>query len=471
MRSLFLIVFLPVLIFPTILKTTFQIATPKYMVRNGRPSGVAYEIFLYLRHSLRDEGIDLVWDGKFRTMEEIQDLLASCKIDFFIGMSKTRDRMKSVEFSSYPIYSLSYTFLTKKGMKKVEKIAVVGGTKTESILLRASPPRKKFKIVRVKSVDRAVSLLDSGDVDAIFYNSMSLGYIYGQNPSKYSISSYFSGKYYQFVAFSKCLPEETKKILNDTIFEMLKNGAIKAAILNFGLWSYMRPGNYLTLAVSNWPPYEFMSGGEWIGVDAEAVRKILRSLGFEIDIENMSWARILESIKLGVIDGTFSVPMTEDRKKYMYFSSEPISVGVDGLFYRKDRFGERDLYVPVNLVCGYVPGYAYEDILRQETSMRLIPVSDNESGMRALLAGRIDVFATNKFVGMYYAKKLGGAEKVGFLPIFGKDYYYLALSKIDDYHKKILEEFSKAFEKFKHTRGYEKILEGYGLNYDEAWIM
>ena len=105
MRSLFLIVFLPVLIFPTILKTTFQIATPKYMVRNGRPSGVAYEIFLYLRHSLRDKGIDLVWDGKFRTMEEIQDLLASCKIDFFIGMSKTRDRMKSVEFSSYPIYS------------------------------------------------------------------------------------------------------------------------------------------------------------------------------------------------------------------------------------------------------------------------------------------------------------------------------------------------------------------------------
>ncbi len=469
--KVFLIVLFPVLIFPIVLKTTFQIAIPKYMVMNGKPTGVGYEIFQKLKKSLEKRGIDLVWDGKFRNMEEIQSLLSSCKIDLFIGMSKTKKRMEKFDFSSYPLYSLSYVFLTRKRAKKVKKILVVGGTKTESLLLRASPSNEKFNIIRVQSVDHAVSLLDSGKADAIFYNSMSLGYIYNQNPLKYSIITYFSGKYYQFVAFSKCLHKNIKEILNKAIFEMLRSGEVKAIILNFALWNYMRPANYLIFAVSNWPPYEFTDGERWFGIDAEVVQKLFKELGFEIEMENMSLARTLESIKLGIIDGTFSISMTSDRKKYMYFSSEPISISIDGFLYRKDRFKDKDLYTPMNLVCGYVPGYAYENVLSQETSLRLIPLSSIESGVRALLAGRIDILATNKFVGMYYVKKLGEAEEVSFLPVFGRDYYYVALSKVDSYHKEILEAFSKRFEIFKHTRDYERILEGYGLSYEDARIM
>lgn len=465
-----LIVLFPFLVFPITLKTTFQIATPKYMVINGKPTGVGYEIFQKLKRSLENRGIDLVWDGKFRNMEEIQSLLSSCKIDLFIGMSKTKKRMEKFNFSSYPLYSLSYVFLTRRGIRRVKKILVVGGTKTESLLLKTAPP-KQFNIIRVQSVDRAVSLLDSGKADAIFYNSMSLGYIYNQNPLKYSIITHFSGKYYQFVAFSKCLRKDVREVLNKAVFEMLKSGEIKAIILNFALWNYMKPANYLIFAVSNWPPYEFTDGERWFGIDAEVVQKLFKELGFEIEIENMSLARTLESIKLGIIDGTFSISETGDRKKYMYFSSEPISVSVDGFLYRKDRFREKDLYTPMNLVCGYVPGYAYENVLNQETSLRLIPLSSIEYGVRALLAGRIDILATNKFVGMYYVRKLGEAEKVSFLPVFGKDYYYVALSKIDSYHKDILMVFSKRFEIFKHSREYERILEGYGLSYEEARIM
>ena len=467
----FLMILLPILAFPVVLKTTFQVATPKYMVRNGKPSGVGYEVFLQLRHSLKKYGIDLVWDGKFRSMEDIQNLLSSCKIDLFIGISKTKDRMKRFDFSTYPLYSLSYTVLTRKGTKNVRKIAVIGGTKTEKILLRSLPPNKKFQIVRLQSIDHAMSLLNSKDIDAIFYNSMSLGYVYNQDPEKYSISNYFSGKYYQYVAFSKCLRSDIKKTLNSVIFETLKIGMIKAAILSYNLWGYMRPGNYLVFAVPNLPPYEFTIGKEWAGIDVEVVRKIFKNLGFEIDIEDMSLARVLESIKLGVIDGTFSIPMTDEMEKYMYFSSEPISIGIDGFLYRRDRLSEKNLYVPSNLTCGYVYGYAYEDILKGETSLHLASIPDNESGVKALLAGRIDVFATNKFVGIYYARIFGKENDVGFFPVFGKDYYYLALSKIDPYHKKIVEDFSTKFEKFKHTREYERILERYGLSYEEAWTM
>ncbi len=461
---------LPVLIFPVVLRTTFQSAPPKYMVENGKPAGIGYEIFLYLRNSLKKHGIDLVWDGKFRNMTEVQNLLSSCRIDFFVGMSKTKDRVKRFDFSKYPLYSLSYTMLLRKGVKRPKRVAVVGGTKTERIFSRYFQ-KGEFEVIHTRSVNYAVDFLNSGRADAIFYNSMSLGYIYNQNPSRYSMSNYLSGRYYQFVAFSKCVSSDVKVAFNTAIFEMLRSGVIKAGILSLNLWDYMKPGNYLVLASSDWPPYEFTAGDKWVGVDAETVQRIFRRMGFEIYIEKMNWMRILESLKLGVIDGTFSIPMADDWKEYLYFSSEPIDVGIDGFLYRKDKFKESDLYVPANLVCGYVPGYAYEDILESETSLQLVPVSNEEVGVRALIFGRLDVFATNEFVGMYYARKLGESSLLGFFPVFGSNYYYLALSRTDGYHEFILRKFSKELEKFKKTSSYKALLKKYGLNYEELWTM
>ena len=461
---------LPVLMFPVVLRTTFQSAPPKYMVEDGKPAGIGYEIFLYLRNSLKRYGIDLVWDGKFRNITEVQNLLSSCKIDFFIGISKTKERLEKFDFSRYPLYSLSYTMLLRKGVKNPKRIAVVGGTKTEKIFSRYFK-NGKSKVIHAKSINHAVDFLNSGKVDAIFYNSMSLGYVYNQNPSRYSMSGYLSGRYYQFVAFSKCVPGDIKSIFNTAIFGLLRSGVIKAGILSLNLWDYMKPGNYLILASSDWPPYEFTIGDKWVGVDAEIVQRIFKKMGFEIYIEKMNRMRILESLKLGVIDGTFSIPIADDWKEFLHFSPEPIDMGVDGFLYRKDKYKESDLYVPANLVCGYVPGYAYEDILKSETSLQLVPVSNEETGVRALVFGRLDVLATNEFVGMYYAKKLGEASSLGFFPIFGPNYYYLALSKTDGYHEFILNTFSRELEKFKKTRSYKTLLKKYGLNYEELWTM
>ncbi len=468
-RVLTLLILATSFLFSITLKTTFQLAPPKYMEENGKPAGIGYEVFRSLQNVLKGQGVNLVWDGNFRNMREIQKMLSSCSMDFFIGMARTKQRMSEYRFSSYPVYSLGYTMLTRKGEKRPTKVAVVSGTKTEKLLGKVVL-EKSVRVLQVKNVEEALEYLRSGKVDSVFYNSMSLGYFYTRNRNAYSIGQ-GSGKYYQFIVFSKCVPRGIIQMVDKALMKVLKAGLVERAIARYGIWDYVKPGNYLTFASIDQPPYEFTSNGKWFGIDAEVVQKIFKDMGFEVFIDKMSWMRTLKSLELGVLDGTFSISATEERRKYLYFSPAPLSVGIDGFLYRKDRLKPSNLYVPMGFTCGYVPGHVYSEVLNSETLLHLIPMPNDEIGVRAVVAGRLDLYAVNKFVGMYYLRELNALNEVGFFPAFGKRYYYLALSKVDSWHKEILEDFSKRFEKFKLTKEYRQILDKYHINYEDIWKM
>ena len=450
--------------FSITLRTTFQAAEPKYIVSDP-PSGIAFEILKAIKDELEKRGVKVEWDGKYRSMGEIQRLLDSCDIDLFVGMARTEKRMKRYVFSRYPVYSLYHTLLKRRG-SPVERVGIIGGTKSEE-KARSLMGGKEF--VGFRSVDEALTALMDGKIDGIFYNSMSLGYY--QKFFKLrdlEIADIPTRKYYQFVVMSKCVPEEVVSTINEVVEKLVKSGFVERVLEKYEISGYVFPSNHLLLATTDLPPYEFFEG-EWKGIDVEVLMRVFERMGYRLKIVNMNWARIMEYVEKGIIDGTFSLTVTEERKEYMYFSSEPISAGVYGFLYRKDRVREEDIKAGKRLTCGYVRGQAYLDFLK-DTSFELVPIDDDESGVKTLLYGRIDLFAVNKFVGMYYASKMGKYREVAFFPAMGMKYYYVALSKIDPFHEKVLEEFSAELRRFKESEEYREILKKYGIDYLDLWV-
>ena len=450
--------------FPITLRTTFQAAEPKY-IRSDPPSGVAFEVLKAIEEELEKSGIKIEWDGRYRSMEEIQRMLDACEIDLFVGMARTKERMRKYIFSIYPVYSLYHALLERRE-SVVKKVGVIEGTKSER-KARSLMAGKEF--VRFSSIGEAFEALMSGKIDGVFYNSMSLGYyqkIFGVRDSE--IAYVLARKYYQFVVMSKCVPDDIVSTVNEAVEKIVKSGFVEKVLKKYGILGHVFPPNHLLFATTDRPPYEFFEG-EWKGIDVEVLKRVFEKMGYKIRIERMNWARILEYIEKGIIDGTFSLTVTEDRKKYMYFSSEPISAGIDGFLYRKDRVSEKEIKVGRDLTCGYVRGYAHLDFLKS-TAFRLVPIDDDESGVKVLIYGRIDLFTVNKLVGMYYASKMGKREKVAFFPAMGTEYYYVALSKIDPFHEEILREFSAELRKFKESEEYREILKKYGVDYLDLWV-
>lgn len=85
----------------------------------------------------------------------------------------------------------------------------------------------------------------------------------------------------------------------------------------------------LTLATSaDFPPYEFMEGEEFKGIDIEIAQAIADKLGYELVIDNMDFDSVITSVSTNKADiGMSGITVTEDRKQSVDFST-PYATGV-----------------------------------------------------------------------------------------------------------------------------------------------
>lgn len=91
----------------------------------------------------------------------------------------------------------------------------------------------------------------------------------------------------------------------------------------------------LTLATSaDFPPYEYMEGEEFKGIDIEVAGLIAEKLGCELVVSNMNFDSILNAVQGGKADmGMAGLTVTEDRLKSVDFS-ESYATGVQVLIVK-----------------------------------------------------------------------------------------------------------------------------------------
>ncbi len=453
----FFYIILLTLTFSTVLKAVVYL--PPEVVSAGKDvSKFCYGIYRVYEAVLGARGIKLELVG-------YGDVKADCDIIFCVP--KKQNFLEKFKYTRGPLYSVKPIMVSKhENLTEIKKIGIISGSESAEFLKR----RTSYELVLFKNLDELMEGVVKGKVDTIFYDSLFVGYFkkelerYGIKP----IEEFPSYKSYHFLAYRKDLSQDLQKILEDTTENLVFGDGIRKVIRNLDLFSFVMPANHLVLANIEWPPYEFLKDGEWLGIDADVVKKIFGEIGISIEIKHVNWSRIIHYIKLGIIDGTFSLRETKERKSFFYFS-EPISTGIDGLLYKKGEFEVKDVLKGKGFLCGYVESYAYGDILKGLNPV-MVPVSDDKTGIKMLVHGRIDAYLVNKLVGFYMLSELGADKSdYGFLPLGDIKYYRVGLSKVDEYHNYILRKFSEKFLEFRSSSSYKTILNRYGLNYWDIW--
>jgi polar amino acid transport system substrate-binding protein len=82
-------------------------------------------------------------------------------------------------------------------------------------------------------------------------------------------------------------------------------------------------GKLIMATNASFPPFEFVDGSEYVGVDVDMAKEIAADLGVELEIADMEFASIIGAVQTGKADlGIAGMSVNEERKQSVDFSIE-----------------------------------------------------------------------------------------------------------------------------------------------------
>ena len=98
----------------------------------------------------------------------------------------------------------------------------------------------------------------------------------------------------------------------------------------------VEPGKLIMATNAAFPPYEFIEGNEIVGIDAEIAGAIAEKLGLELQIDDMEFDSIVESVKGGKADiGLAGMTVTPERQEVINFTTS-YATGVQVVIVTED---------------------------------------------------------------------------------------------------------------------------------------
>ena len=95
-------------------------------------------------------------------------------------------------------------------------------------------------------------------------------------------------------------------------------------------------GKLIMATNAAFPPYEFIEGNEIVGIDAEIAGTIAEKLGLELQIDDMEFDSIVESVKGGKADiGLAGMTVTPERQEVINFTAS-YATGVQVVIVTED---------------------------------------------------------------------------------------------------------------------------------------
>ncbi len=146
------------------------------------------------------------------------------------------------------------------------------------------------------------------------------------------------------------------------------------------------------------PPYEYVEGGEYAGIDVEIAEKIAEKLGMTLEIKDVEFGSIVGGVQTGKFDmGMAGMTVTEERLQSVNFSTS-YATGIQVVIVAEDsaitslddlkgdgsmKFGVQqdttgDIYASDTVENG---GYGEDNVIRYKTGA---------DAVQALKAGKVD---------------------------------------------------------------------------------
>ncbi len=131
---------------------------------------------------------------------------------------------------------------------------------------------------------------------------------------------------------------ELKNAINNALKELIADGSVKKIvdkyINNSGEELVGVPmrvvdtdkPNLVMATNAEFPPYEYIAGDKYYGIDIEIAKIIADKLGYDLIIENVAFDSIIPGVQAGKYDmGMAGMTVSDDRLKYVDFSDSYIT--------------------------------------------------------------------------------------------------------------------------------------------------
>lgn len=224
-----------------------------------------------------------------------------------------------------------------EGIETVDDLAgkIIGvqlGTTGDIFASDYADENEGTEVERYNKGNDAVMALKQGKIDCVMIDEQPAKAFVEKNDDLTILDEEFALEEYA-IAVSKDNTELTEKI-NAALAELKEEGTIDSIISNYigddtkGKTPYESPedtdrsnGTLVMATNAAFEPYEYYSGEEVVGIDADLAQAIADKLGMELEIEDMEFDSIITAVQSGKADiGVAGMTVTEDRLKNIDFT-------------------------------------------------------------------------------------------------------------------------------------------------------
>ncbi len=241
----------------------------------------------------------------------------------------------------------------------------------------------------------------------------------------------------------------------------MKKGIVFFLTISIVLFTFGMATTYIVGTSADFPPFEYVQNGKYVGFDIDLITEIAKIEGFNVQIRDMSFDSLIPALKAGVIDIAIAgMTITKEREKVVDFS-EPYWYANQDVIVKKDSkytvtvlcgnhtIGVQtgttgDLWVSDNLV---KPGYLKAGNVKRYQSFIY--------SLQALLNGAVDANVLDSPVAERFAKMK--PVKIVATLVTGES-YGIAVRKGDD---KLLAAINGGLKRVKSSGYMEKLIDKY----------
>jgi len=207
---------------------------------------------------------------------------------------------------------------------------------------------------------------------------------------------------------------------------------------------------------AEFPPFEFVEGGKFAGIDVELAEEIAKELGMKLKIENMAFESLIDAVSSGKVDfvaaGMTIRPDREENADFTmtyYNAIQTIIIKEDNsnIETKDDLEGKR-----IGVQTGTTGQYLAEEIKDAE-------VGKYNNGLEAVMDlknGKIDAVIIDNFPAKTYADKNPELKLIE--GQFEEEQYAMAVKKGNT---ELLEKINNALQKLIDNGTYQKIVDKY----------
>ena len=169
----------------------------------------------------------------------------------------------------------------------------------------------------------------------------------------------------------------------------------------------------LTFATDLFQPFYYEKEGEPLGIQYELAKIIFGRMNTRFKITFVPWKRALLMAESGKVDGVFGLRKTKKRQRWMIFPDEPLMHIYSVIFKRADDpFEYKGISSLKGKHIGTIKGYTYGAEFDESTIFSKEEVANLHQNFLKLNAGRIDLVAGYRTVGLYMLKEMNLMNRI-----------------------------------------------------------